>query len=215
MLTACWSAKGGTGTTVVATTLALLAARDAEGGALLVDLAGDAPATLGMQEPQGPGVAEWLAAGDDVPADALARLETPAARGLTLLARGAGPLDATRAEVLASVLAAEPRAVFADCGVAVDGASLAVALAADRSILVIRPCYLALRRAIAAPLRPSQVVLVREEGRALTAIDVEAALDVPVVATIDVDPAIARAVDAGLLLARLPRLLERGLRDAA
>jgi MinD-like ATPase involved in chromosome partitioning or flagellar assembly len=215
MLIACWSAKGGAGTTVVTTTLALLAARTSAAGALLVDLGGDVPAVLGAPDPTGPGIAEWLAAGDDVPADALARLERAAAPGLTLLARGTGPLDPARAEVLGAVLASEPRPVFADCGIALDGASLAVALAADRSILVIRPCYLALRRAIAAPLRPSQVVLVREHGRALTAIDVEAALDAPVVTTVDVDPAIARAVDAGLLLARMPRLLERGLRDAA
>jgi hypothetical protein len=83
------------------------------------------------------------------------------------------------------------------------------------SLLVLRPCYLALRRAVAAPFRPSGVVLVREPGRALTRRDVEAVLGVPVRAEVDVDPAIARAVDAGLLTARLPRGLERALRDAA
>jgi hypothetical protein len=56
---------------------------------------------------------------------------------------------------------------------------------------------------------------VREPGRALTRRDVEEVLGVPVRAEVDVDPAVARAVDAGLLASRLPRALERGLRNAA
>jgi hypothetical protein len=38
---------------------------------------------------------------------------------------------------------------------------------------------------------------------------------VPVEATVAIDPAIARAVDAGLLAARLPRSLGRDLRRVA
>jgi hypothetical protein len=45
--------------------------------------------------------------------------------------------------------------------------------------------------------------------------DVESALDAPVVATLALDPAVARAVDAGLLAARIPRLIQRELRKAA
>ena len=37
----------------------------------------------------------------------------------------------------------------------------------------------------------------------------------PVRAEVDVEPAVARAVDAGLLAGRLPWLLERSLRAAA
>ena len=66
MLIACWSAKGGSGTTVVSVALGLLLARGAPGGALIVDLAGDVPAALGMAEPSGAGVTDWLAAGADV-----------------------------------------------------------------------------------------------------------------------------------------------------
>src|SRR2546426_1176908 len=72
-----------------------------------------------------------------------------------------------------------------------------LAAAAGLSLLVLRPCYLALRRAIAAPLRPSGVVLVNEPGRSLGRADVEDLLGVPVRAEIDVDPSVARAVDAG------------------
>ena len=63
-----------------------------------------------------------------------------------------------------------------------------------------------------ASLRPSGVVLVTEAGRALQARDVAGVLGVPVVAEVAVEAAVARAVDAGLLAARLPRSLGRGVR---
>ena len=87
-----------------------------------------------------------------------------------------------------------------------------MAAAAGLSLLVIRPCYLALRRALAAPLEPSAVVLVGEPQRALHRADVEDVLGVRVGAVIPWRPAVATAVDAGLLGSRLPAPLERGLR---
>ncbi|MDP1818812.1 MAG: hypothetical protein Q8K58_02820 [Acidimicrobiales bacterium] len=215
MLIACWSSKGGAGTTVVATALALLLARHGEGGAVLVDLAGDVPAVLGLPEPDDPGVAGWLAAGGDVPVDALTRLEQPGAPGLAILTRGRGPLADDRGAVLAALLGADPRPVVVDCGTAPAGVALTLAAGAGRSVLVTRACFVSLRRAQAAPLRPSEVVLLAEPGHSLGARDVEECLGVPVVATVDVDPAVARAVDAGLLAARLPRALVRELRRAA
>lgn len=214
MLVACWSSKGGAGTTVVSVSLALLLARRL-GGGLLVDLAGDVPAALGLAEPGGPGIAGWLAAGPEVPADALHRLEQPAGTDLGLLPRGAGALRAERAEVLTALLAADGRPVVVDCGADPDGAALTVASGATRSVLVTRACFLALRRAVAAPLRPSEVVLLREPGRSLTRVDVEECLGAPVVAEVTVDPGVARAVDAGLLASRLPRGLAKELSRAA
>jgi hypothetical protein len=93
--------------------------------------------------------------------------------------------------------------------------ALELAAGATRSLLVMRPCLASLRRALGAPLRPSGVVVVHEGGRALDAGDVAEVLSVPVVAEVPVDPAVARTVDAGLLLARPPRPLQRGLRHAA
>ena len=227
MLIACWSPKGGSGTTVVSCALALtLAARPASGterpGVLLADLAGDVPAALGMPGPAGPGLSDWLAAGAEVPVDALARLEVEAAAGLRLLPWAGGPPSggvpaepAGRADALATLLAADSRAVVADCGPAVSGAGLALAAGAHLSLMVLRPCYLGLRRALAAPVRPSGVVLVSEPGRAVTRHDVEDVLGVPVRAVVEHDPAVARAVDAGLLATRVPRALERALRAAA
>ena len=101
-------------------------------------------------------------------------------------------------------------------GAGSDGeAALVLAAGATHSLLVLRPCYLALRRAVSCPLRPSGVVLVREDGRSLDEWDVEAALGVPVVATVRVTAQVARLVDAGLLAARLPKSLVRELRHAA
>jgi cellulose biosynthesis protein BcsQ len=76
--------------------------------------------------------------------------------------------------------------------------------------LVTRSCYLALRRALAVPM-PDDVILIAEPGRALGPDDVQAVLGRPVVATIPVDPAVARTVDAGLLSARLPPVLRRAI----
>jgi hypothetical protein len=215
VLLACWSAKGGSGTTVVAAALATLLARSSA-TALLAYLAGDAPAVLGMPEPDGPGIADWLAAGAGVPADALSRLEIQAGSGLSVLPCGGSLPDAPgRGEVLAALLAADARPVVADCGCAPSGARLAIAAAAGQSLLVLRPCYLALRRAVSSPLRPSGVVLIEEDGRAISRRDVEAALGVPVRAMVAHDMRIARAVDAGLLNGRVPALLHRSLRDVA
>jgi len=202
----------------VAAALAIVLARSSAAGALLVDLAGDAPAVLGLPDPGDPGLAGWLLAGADVPADALTRLELDVGNGLSLLPSGSDAIvgQSHRAEVLAALLAADGRPVVADCG-RLDRSEVGVALAAGatHSLLVTRACYLALRRASTAAVRPSGVVLVKEPGRALGRADVEQVVGAPVRAEIAVDPAIARAVDAGVLCARLPRGLERALRHAA
>jgi MinD-like ATPase involved in chromosome partitioning or flagellar assembly len=221
VLIACWSPKGGSGTTVVSAALALVLS-GSTGPTLLADLAGDVPAALGLAGPAGPGLADWLAAGPDVPDDALARLEVEVGPRLRLLPWGAAGADTDthgaapgRASALAAALAADRRSVVADCGRAAAGAGLVLAAGAGLSLLVLRPCYLALRRAEAAPIRPSGVILVNEAGRSLTRRDVEEVLGVPVRAEIPYEPAVARAVDAGLLTSRVPRNLERPLRRAA
>ncbi|MDX6200076.1 MAG: hypothetical protein QOJ79_3227, partial [Actinomycetota bacterium] len=164
MLIACWSVKGGSGTSVAAATLALVLARS-PGGAVLVDCGGDSPAVLGVANPPGEGVVAW--ATGDAPRDSLWRIATDVAPGLVLLP--AGPVrwaGGAAGERLAAALD-DRRPVVVDCGAA--GAPLGQALAgvATVSLLVIRPCYLALRRALEAPLRPSSVLLLDEPGRSL------------------------------------------------
>lgn len=72
---------------------------------------------------------------------------------------------------------------------------------------VLRPCFLALRRAAACPTRPDEVIMLDELGRALRSADIENVTGVAVTATIEIHPQIARACDAGLLLFRPPRTI--------
>ena len=208
----CWSAKGGSGTTVVAAALALVLSQ--RGATTVVDLAGDLPAALGIAEPAGPGVREWMAS-PTADAAALARLGVPVSETLQLLPRGSTPTTAPRWADLANALEHDNTVI--DAGTGIPPADLVAA--ADQTLLVTRPCYLALRLAAASGVQPSGIVLIGEPGRALTARDIERSVGAPVVAELHYDPAVARAVDAGLLAARLPATLShaltRALRKAA
>lgn len=201
MLVVCWSPKGGVGTSVIAAALAVRAAADGA-ETLLVDLAGDQPAILGIEAGTREGVGDWLGAGDDVPIDALAALEVPVADRLCLLPRGQlGSTD--RLRVFGALIAAGGRTVVVDAGIAHDSSW---APAGHRSVLVLRTCYLGARRA--GVVDPSSLLVVIDEpGRALRASDIGAAVGVEPWLRLPADPAVARAVDAGLLTARLPRSL--------
>ncbi len=220
MITLCWSAKGGSGTTTVTAILALTARRPA----LLVDLAGEAHAALGLPTPTAPGVLDWLAS--SAPPDHLADLVVGVDDGLELLPdpsphpEAGGPRrahDANRWAELGAWLAAwsERRTgdVFVDAGTGEPPPGLVEHC--THSLLVTRGCYLSLTRAGRLRTRPTGVVLVAEPGRALGIADVERSAGAPVVATVDVDPAVARALDSGLLISRIPRAVRRELDRAA
>ena len=86
MLSALWSAKGGAGTTTTAVALADIRRRSHRTtDTLLVDLAGDLPAALGLSDPD-LGVTEWLAS--DAGPEALTRIEREVADGVSLLPLG-------------------------------------------------------------------------------------------------------------------------------
>ena len=222
MVTLCWAAKGGSGTTVVATALALSSLRPS----LLVDLDGEIPAVLGIAEPDRPGVAEWLAS--DTSTDHLADLLIDIGPRAWLLPWRAAAIEISGHEHNRPTDQAR-WATFSDwlhdwanqwgCDVTVDVGTRvppeSLAARADRSLLVTRPCYLSLRRAARSAVRPTGVILVDEPGHGLRSPDVEHALGVPVEAVVSFDPAVARAVDAGLLAGRLPRVMTRALRRAA
>jgi len=209
----CWSAKGGSGTTVVAAALALVVSQ--RHPALLIDLGGDSPAALGIAEPDGPGVSEWFAS-PTADGAALSRIAVDATQALQVIPRGLAPLpppDGPQWARLIAALGAIDVTVVIDAGTGVPPAVLVGV--ATHSLLVTRPCYLALRRAVATGMQPTGIVLIEEPGRALTARDVERSLNAPVVAELQYDPAVARAVDAGLLASRLPRSLAHSLKIAA
>lgn len=203
MLTVCYSPKGGQGCTTVAVALACLTPQ-----ALLIDAAGDATAVAGAPLPVGAGIRDLL--GTDTPVtdelvDRLAITGGPVA----LVPAGTTPphtIEPDRWARLADALTSA-RPVVIDA--ATDPA--ASAMPAARRIMVIQPCYLALRRAVAQAVRPDEIVLVADRHRALTAGDVEATLGAPVTVTVPIDPRVARAVDAGLFTARLPGVLARAL----
>ena len=219
MLVTCWSTKGGSGTSVTAALVSLHAAQDRNRSVLLIDLCGDLPAVFGCAETAS-GLAEWLRS--ELAPCSLERVIEELTPNLSLLARGQVPLTARRADELVEWLDADA-VVVVDAGVlraetrlpdSVSGDEelrWRLAAEADRSILVTRACYLALRRTISLPVRPSGVVLVTEAGRSLTRSDCERAIGAPVLATLAVDPDIARAVDAGMLRTRVPKGAIRAL----
>jgi len=108
---------------------------------------------------------------------------------------------------LVAALGSQRGTVVVDAGTGAPHPDLLAA--ASHSLLVTRPCYLALRRASALRVPVSGVVLIAEPGRALRAKDIESATGVPVVAELPFDPSVGRAVDSGLLASRLPRTLTR------
>ncbi|MEO1063873.1 MAG: hypothetical protein AAFZ07_20835 [Actinomycetota bacterium] len=209
MLIGCWSPKGGSGTSVVAAALGLSGPP-----ALLVDLAGELDGVLGVAA-EGPGVGAWLGAATVPPPDALGRLEMPVATGVGLLAWGdGGPADGPgHVALLADLLRTDGRLVVVDAGSTVSETGQELLRAAELRLCVVRPCYLALRRLQRLTMPADGIVLVDEPGRALRADDVAAAAGVPVIARVPWDPAISRAVDAGVLASRQPRPLLRSLRS--
>ncbi len=208
---ALWSPKGGSGTSVVAASLAVILAR--QGEARLADLAGDQPAILGVPPEPRQGLAGWMAAGAAAPTEALDDLGLSVGPGLTLLPFGPGPscekLPGEAGAALATALRDGVDTV-ADAGLASEcAAHRALVEVADVSLVVVRGCYLALRRAVRCSLvaRAAGVVLVEEPGRALGEREVSEILERPVLARYPVRASVARAVDAGVLACRLPNVL--------
>src|SRR5262245_31179589 len=111
-VTVCWSVKGGSGTTVVAATLALARAANS----LLIDLEGDLPAVLGIAEPAGQGIGDWIAS--DAPVSAIAHLAVEVNRSTQLVPRGAVAVDrrSPRWTELGSWLVERPYTTVVDAG---------------------------------------------------------------------------------------------------
>jgi hypothetical protein len=220
MLIALWSPKGGSGTSVAAAALALVSAARSE--TRLADLADDQPAILGLPPLPGQteqlscsavdqGLTGWLAAGPSAPTEWLDKMAVPVVPNLSLLPCGpGGPMGGSpEAGAALAVALRDSGIVVLDAGSsggATGGALDGLLEVADATLMVIRPCYLALRRAVGDPrlARTTGAILVEDAGRALDAADVAAVVGVPVVGRVPVRAEIARAVDAGVLRDRLP-----------
>jgi hypothetical protein len=155
------------------------------------------------------GLAAWLAGGPASPSEALDRLALAVAPGLVLLPLGVagGPEPLPEAGAALATALRDGCETVLDAGLAAGRpAAQAAVEVADASVVVVRGCYLALRRAVRTPLvaRAAGAVLVDEPGRALGEREVGEVLGLPILARFPVRPSVARAVDAGVLVARLP-----------
>ena len=189
---------------------------------MLVDFDGDQPDILGVDVADRHGVTDWLATSEPMEISTLENLLVSVAPGLRLLPIGRaglvnspGSVDPERIASLVTGLGSIGT-VIGDLGVIgaepTSPRSL-IGAASDRRTLLVRPCYLALRRARNVPIRFDSLVEVYEGGRALRTLDVEAVMGMAVCARLRVDPAIARSVDGATLVSRRPRSLRRFIAD--
>jgi hypothetical protein len=232
VLVTLWSPKGGSGTSVFAAACALALARPAgrrgpdraaDGiASRLVDLDGDQPAVFALASEPGTGVADWLASGPDAPSDALDRLAVDVTSTVTLLPRGTGagvlapPAAAEAGAALAVALRDGPVPTIVDAGRADTPAARALVEVSDVSLVVLRACYLALRRTVHSPLLATAAgaVVVAENQSSLQTRDVSEVLTIPVVASVPWLSTTARLVDAGVFGRRAPESVLRPARDA-
>lgn len=207
-----FSAKGGNCTTVCAAAHAIVAAstRDSARPVVIVDLGGDMPAVLAVAESESPGINDWLSESCRQSVDELVASAVPVAPGLVLVHRGAPFVEGRpRWGDLASLLGTHDVVLDAGTG----WFPPEVAAAARETVLVTRPCYVSLRRAVRLP-KPTQVFALCEPGRALSVDDVGHVLGVSPV-RVPWDTSISRAVDAGLLVQRAAQLFGEALTAAS
>lgn len=203
-ITCIYSHKGGQGvTTIAAATAALINNRHHH--TLLIDTGHDLAAVLGQREPTGPGLTDYLADTTITLTD----ITTSISEGLDLIHSGNGPrqFDTSTYVLTTGGLDHYDHVI-------IDAAPDAHPWVrhANVSVMVTRPCYLALRHANGHARRPDHVVVVNEPGRTLNFADIAAVTGRPVTAATCYDPIIARAIDAGILASRLPRSLARDLK---
>lgn len=135
----------------------------------------------------------------------------------TLIDAGPSYVGRSHLTLTAGTLPADDRTAFR----VIDAGTLDDLTPADFNrgpvLAVARECYLSLRRATASPHLAScaGIVLIEEPGRPLGASDVANVLDLPILARIPYRMNIARAVDAGVLIARMPDELRRGVLEIA
>ena len=206
MFTILSSPKGGTGTSVVAASLAIVSSSSSP--TLLVDLSGDQAAILGLPQPP-IGLSDWANGMTYREFDEIISL---CHDNLYLAPTGTFDFETLNANAWDKFLRAlslkhsEGYNIIVDLGRA--DIPLALRKIVDTCYLVTRPCYLALRRAVDLETAFSGVIVVNEPDRVLTSRDVESVLKLKCVAEIPYTSEISRRVDSGLLKSRLPMALQ-------
>ena len=206
MFTILSSPKGGTGTSVVAASLAIVSSSSSP--TLLVDLAGDQAAILGLPQPP-IGLSDWANGMTYRDFDEIISL---CHDNLYLAPTGTFDFETLNANAWDKLLRALSLKHSEGCNIIVDLGRADIPLAlrkiVDTCYLVTRPCYLALRRAVDLETAFSGVIVVNEPDRVLTSRDVESVLKLKCVAEIPYTSEISRRVDSGLLKSRLPMTLQ-------
>ena len=206
MFTILSSPKGGTGTSVVAASLAIVSSSSSP--TLLVDLAGDQAAILGLPQPP-IGLSDWANGMTYRDFDEIVSL---CHDNLYLAPTGTFDFETLNANAWDKLLRALSLKHSEGCNIIVDLGRADIPLAlrkiVDTCYLVTRPCYLALRRAVDLETAFSGVIVVNEPDRVLTSRDVESVLKLKCVAEIPYTSEISRRVDSGLLKSRLPMALQ-------
>ncbi|MGB2758271.1 MAG: hypothetical protein WBD02_11520 [Acidimicrobiia bacterium] len=216
MVLAVWTPKGGSGCTVVSCALAVEAARERNSHSVVVDGCGDVPSVLGLTDISGPGVSNWLATVDSPTSPRVMSHAIATTAGVSVLAWGSSSaaIPSGAGNRLIRDLAHHDGHVVIDLGLAHEPWQHEVVREADATVLVLRPCYLALRRARMSRLADMTrgIILIEEPGRKISATEIESVLGIPVWSVIPWRAAIACAVDAGVLGSRLPEPLLLGAR---
>ena len=206
MFTILSSPKGGIGTSVVAASLAIVSSSTTP--TLLVDLAGDQAAILGLPQPP-TGLSDWANGMTYREFDEIISL---CHDNLYLAPTGTFDFETLNANAWDKLLRALSLKHSEGCNIIVDLGRADIPLAlrkiVDTCYLVTRPCYLALRRAVDLETAFSGVIVVNEPDRVLTSRDVESVLKLKCVAEIPYTSEISRRVDSGLLKSRLPMALQ-------
>ncbi|MFZ4515603.1 MAG: hypothetical protein ACOYN3_04760 [Acidimicrobiia bacterium] len=202
MLITVWSPKHGSGVSTIAAALAIAADRPVR----LVDLDEDQSAIFGMAcDPIG-GLHEELTASSG---EAVWSHAFHVAPHVMLLSRGARAIDALDNAALARHVRAwqvSDELHIVDAGSADTGAAHACIDGADISLVVLRPCYLALRRAVrhGRVAESDGLIVIEDPDRPLRAREVADVVQRPILGRVPVRAAIARAIDAGVFSTRFP-----------
>lgn len=213
MNTVFWSAKAGSGCSVTAAALALRMSKQFK--THLIDLGGDQSAILGLAHTPSQGAADWFAAGREAPPDALAEFAVGVTPRMALIPYGktqslrGNPVDAELARNFYSALTDLKSELIIDVGTPDTAIKRAVSELGDVRVLVLRNCYLHVRRAADHPLlaRTAGFIVVRELGRQLDTKTISGALGIPLLGEVLAHSRIAQVVDSGTLVRRQPKFL--------
>lgn len=203
------SPKGGSGTSVVAASLAI--ASSSSTPTLLIDLAEDQAAIMGLPEPP-VGLSDWV---NGMTHHDFDEILMTCNDNLWLAPSGSSATEILSTNAWNKLAQAVMQKESDGYNIIIDFGQANLPLAFNKlthtHYMVTRPCYLSLRRAVNLDQRFSGVIVVQDHDRVLTTSDVESVMKLKCVAEVPYSSDISRRVDSGLLKSRLPVPLHAAL----